>query len=1320
MKTKYGIGILIGIAVLAIIGASVFLVQFFSGKGDPMDPMDPLHTGTQSGQSNTEATRPSDPGTSPGTDSDNNAMKIVQMLTNGVNNPVAVDRDLISFSWELTSGRRGAMQSAYSITVKEKSTGTQVWDSGKIVSDKSAGILYAGPELSAAAKYLVELHVWDENGEECEAYTGAFGTGLEKSDWTADFIWDNEQNINDYVYFRKSFTLSKDVAQATVFTSAHNDYQLWLNGEFVGVGPARSDPYSYGQYCAYDITSMLQKGDNSFAALAHWHGAWSDSGVNAKPAYILEARITYTDGTTDSIKTDTTWKMSETPYVEENFVGFGHYGGVNNRASIRYDAGREQNGWNTTVYDDSAWGSAVKVTRRDYNLYAQLVSEEKENERVSPVSVTKKGNSYIVDFGKCLTGWPSIALHGNAAGSEVKVQYWEVEKGWGDAGYDTYIAKGGEEIFYAPFVRHTSFRILEITGYSGTLTAEDVVGIVAYSEAQVLGKFTSSDERLNLIYEMCERSGRQNIQQGIVSVDANREQSPWTADSWNVGIGILYNQKNTMLIDKIIKDYAAEQQRDGNFLTCSPARDYTSTMAEWSLYWPMLLWEQYSFSGDTALLEKYYPNFTKFWAYIETYKSNATGLYNPPGWRASDYAGGSLENGGENIATNCQIYMVLGIAEKIAKLVAPDDAAKYRSAAEELCIAINTNLLAGGEKYYTSTTSRQTHPLGTAWALRAGVVPDLFYDRVVEWFASQKVYDVGGYGGDALYNGLYTAGLGHIAVSDFARYDNMLSANRTNWESFGELSIDNMGNHAWTAYPAYLLPKYVGGISPSEGGFAAVEIKPVIGGLTYASAAVPTVKGQIEVSWTKVSDSKFTLTVKVPANVKAYICLPYNDMANVTVSESGVIVYENGSYRPGQNGILSGEAQKDSILFTTRSGEYSFEITGTPKNSPVIGEEKPVSGVILDDGDAKFSGNWVYETASNINDRYGDGFRYASGSATATASATYTHTVQSAGKYSIYAMWGVHTNRATNTPFTIKIGEKTQTIRMNQEKDGGRWNLLGSYDVAEGETITVIITNDADEYVIADAIRIAPYAKSDDGLTSAQRLQLKVYEMLTVSTKDCTSDSAVKAFEEAIARASALCANANASEGDLTTAMETLLKAHEALLDNSDVNLALGKSVTASEQVSASGVWGSEYLTDGYIAKDNNGKVGYTSKAYNTKQLSIPITLTLDLGSIESFNQIILYPRVGSKAWNGKTANFPADYTVEVSSDGESFRTILNVTDQEDPNFEAVVLDLSLTEARYVRISVTKLGEYAGDEQEPGKPTPYRLQLSEIEIRKSR
>ena len=104
------------------------------------------------------------------------------------------------------------------------------------------------------------------------------------------------------------------------------------------------------------------------------------------------------------------------------------------------------------------------------------------------------------------------------------------------------------------------------------LLPSDVRGIWAYCDADVSGRFHCSSDLLNSIYEMCERSARQNIQQAIISVDADREQSSWTADSWNIGNVLLYNHRNTMMIDKVVRDYAAAQLANGDFPACCPAQ----------------------------------------------------------------------------------------------------------------------------------------------------------------------------------------------------------------------------------------------------------------------------------------------------------------------------------------------------------------------------------------------------------------------------------------------------------------------------------------------------------------------------------------------------------------------------------------------------------------------------------------------------------------------------------------------------------------------------------------------------------------------------
>lgn len=812
-------------------------------------------------------------------------MKIDQILVCGCHRPAAVDRDRLQFSWRLSSGRNGCRQSAWHIRVTEEATGRLMWDSGKVPDGRSTGIPYAGIPQQPATRYHVLLRVWDENGRPTRSVSTTYGIGLEHDDWQAQYIWRPDESPNSFVLFRKRFELPCGAEQATVYLFAHNDAQLLINGQHVLAGPARSDPYAYGQYTALDVTGHLQEGANELRVLAHWHGVWSDSGVNAHPCLRMELHIRCSDGHTHRIVTDDSWQWRPTPYAEEEPVWFGRYGGERNRASIRFDARR-------CIADDDGWQPVVCVDRSAFRLFTQAAALEKERLAIKPVSFRKcREDSWLIEFPYCLTGWPQISFPQTVRGQEIRIQYWEVQPDWGDAGYDTYICSGQNDVFYAPFVRHTSFRYLEITGYPGILFKGNITGWLSSSEEKRTGSFACSDERMNRIWDMCTRSAWQNVQQGIISVDANREQSPWTADSWHIGMGILYNHRDTRLIDKIVRDYAAEQQLDGNLLCCSPAREFVVTLQEWSLYWPMLLWEQYMFSGDELLLRAMYPVLKRLLAYFENTKQ-PSGLCDPPGWRASDYAGGSIANGGENVVTNCHLHMVLKFAVRIAAEVCPDEQVVWQIRADELKDAINRCLLTPEGCYKTRPDMTEIHPLGTLWAVRAGVIPEAVRPQSIRWLsecAAQGIH-VGGYGGDTLYTGLYEADLGHCAALDYARYDQMLRTNHTNWESFGELSQDNMGNHAWTAYPAYLMPRYVGGIRPLQPGFAAVEMRPVTGGLAWARCTVPTVRGDVSSEWKLSGDGRFRLTVSIPVNTEAHICLPQTERP--VIVGSGIHTFE--------------------------------------------------------------------------------------------------------------------------------------------------------------------------------------------------------------------------------------------------------------------------------------------------------------------------------------------------------------------------------------------------------------------------------------------
>jgi alpha-L-rhamnosidase len=658
------------------------------------------------------------------------------LLVNGVANPLAIDRGTVRFTWRSEASGRGERQTAYQILVSSSRANLDAakgdfWNSGKVGSNRSAGVEFDGKALPRTTRFWWKVRIWNQTGSPGPYSAPAFfDTGLNHGEWTAQYIWDGTKNLNNFAYFRKTFSVAGVPRLAKVFVSAHNDYMLWFNGELLGRGPARSDPYHYGQYNGYDITSLVRAGTNVFAAIGHWQGNWHDSGVNAEPSFLLEAHLDEDGGKSATIVTEDSWKvLAHTAFLESDAVYFGGAGGAKNRAAIRYDSRREPKGWRSAAFDDSQWAPANVVDRSGFRLFAQMAPLEREQAALEPVSITSVDGAWLVDFGRCIDGWPKLTMRANLPGDVLRVSYFQMADGRYPSGWDEYTCSGGVETWDADCGRHATFQVLKITGYAGKLRAADVRGMWAWCDADVAGRFQCSSLLLNSIHTMCERSARQNIQQGFISVDADREQSQWTADSWNIGNVLLYNHRNTTMIDKILRDFAGEQMPNGNFYACSPAAVYE--IAEWSMYWPMLLWQQYLFSGDVALLREMEPRLMRFLDWIRTYQDPGTKLLNPPGWRISDWARQNMPPGGLNVATACQYCENLRIAASIFSVLGrSSESHTYAQAAEAVKDGINANLFFGNY-YFDRADSTEMYPLASAWPLRFGLEPPAARSKIL-------------------------------------------------------------------------------------------------------------------------------------------------------------------------------------------------------------------------------------------------------------------------------------------------------------------------------------------------------------------------------------------------------------------------------------------------------------------------------------------------------------------------------------------------------------------------------------------------------------
>jgi hypothetical protein len=87
---------------------------------------------------------------------------------------------------------------------------------------------------------------------------------------------------------------------------------------------------------------------------------------------------------------------------------------------------------------------------------------------------------------------------------------------------------------------------------------------------------------------------------------------------------------------------------------------------------------------------------------------------------------------------------------------------------------------------------------------------------------------------------------------------------------------------------------------------------------------------------------------------------------------------------------------------------------------------------------------------------------------------TWNITIPASGEYEVFARWSSHPNRASDAKFTVVHNGGDNTVTMNQRQSGNQWNSLGAFTFTQGISYSVTLTDRADGYVIADAIRLVP------------------------------------------------------------------------------------------------------------------------------------------------------------------------------------------------------------------------------------------------------
>jgi alpha-L-rhamnosidase len=906
----------------------------------------------------------------------NAEVEIFDLRIENLNNPSGLATLQPRFSWKITSKKRGLYQEAYQILVastEEKLTNNDadLWNSGKIVSAETILIPYGGAPMRSRQACFWKVKIWTNQGE-VTATTAFWTMGLlEDSDWKAKWIGiasieaDGEDRKSDFRpknedelrlksetrlharYLRKEFKLKKEIKNAELYISGLGLYEAYLNGNKIGEQVLAPTPTDYSKtvpYNTFDITAMLQKGNNAFGVVLG-NGRFFSMRIPwfrtfGLPQLLAQMEVTYTDNTKDIIVSDESWKITIN----------GPIGSNNEFDGEEYDARKEMLNWHKTGFDDHNW-LAVEIMDTPYG---KLVAQENLNIRVmeiiKPVSITKLSeDKYIIDMGQNMVGWINMTVQGER-GSTVQLRFAELlqEDGnlytdnlRGAKATDLYTLKGeGVETWEPSFVFH-GFRYVEITNYPGEPKLENFTGKVIYDEMETTGSFETSNQTINQIYKNSYWGIRGNYRGMPTDCPQRDERMGWLGDRTTGAHGESFIFDNYKLYVKWLQDIQDSQRENGALPDVAPNywEMYTDDITWPAAYFTIadMLYNQY---GDVRPIINHYDSFKRWLTYIQhnfmqnyIFSNDTFGDWcMPPELLEMIHSKDPARKTSGDVLATAFYYRLVILMQKFAQISGNEnDTIYYKDLGEKIKTAFNA-------KFYNENTKNYSNNTVTAnlLAVMHDIAPDSVKKEVFKHIANKTEHE---------FNSHVSTGLIGIqwlmrALSDYGRTDLAYKiATNTTYPSWGYM-IENDATTIWelwngnTAEPSMnsanhvmLLGdliiwyyEYLAGIKTATNGQAYKNIimKPyIIDGLTHVNASYNSPRGKIKSHW-RLKNNRFNWDITIPGNTTARVYLPPISNGK-QLTESGKLISEvkDIKYLGNENG---------QTVLEISSGNYAFEI----------------------------------------------------------------------------------------------------------------------------------------------------------------------------------------------------------------------------------------------------------------------------------------------------------------------------------------------------------------------------------------------------------
>ncbi len=893
--------------------------------------------------------------------------KPVECKINFIKEPQGIDIKNPFFSWVLTSQGNHVNQSAYKIIVSDSRSNLMkelgnMWDTGKVNSDKNSFVYYEGQPLNSFTKYYWRVKWWDNDGNESPfsdiySFETAF---IAEQTWIGRWIF-----VDSLV--RKEIDIKKTIKSAKIYISALGYYELRINGNKVGtkvLTPQWTDYKKKILYSTYSVDNYLRNGLNCIGIIVGNSRYTQEYGYDGKHQVIIDMVLVYEDGETLHFGTDTTWKTSAGPII---------YNDIYNGET--YDARLDQEGWDSPKFDDSSWVYCNYSNSKLGKLVSDALFPPIEIVgSMKPKNIIYSAeNKYVVDFGQNYTGWVKIKFERLNRGDEVKLRYAELinKDNTLNTGpnrtaknEDTYISKGGYYESYEPRFTYHGFRYVEISGGNITPNLDTVDGRIVHSNVNPVGGivFSRENDILNKIHKMVLWSQVSNLMGIPTDCPQRDERMGWLGDSSLIAEESIINFDMYGFYTKWLSDIKDSQLESGEISdVVPPFWPLYPADPGWGDEYISILWDVYRYYGDNNLLSEYYPYVKKWLNFLRSKVENGIltfykyGDWCPPKMvRPSDTPG-------ELYATSI-LYKDLSVMSQISKKLGNNDYEEYEMDMEAIKNAFNTKFLVERDETFPRFLNRERYRIpdklhvlyygnqdyGTQTSqilpLYFGIVPLAIRDEIFQYLLKDIVINcsnhlnTGIFGTRYLFQVLSSFGYSEIAIkvitqTSYPGWGYMLKEGATTlwerWELLAGESLNeveknlaesgmNSHNHIMFGTVDNWFYDTLVGIVPSieNPGFKAFTLSPhFVNEVKTLKFSFISPMGSIHYRLESLPDKKRQIYLQVPVNSTCKIELDKREVSKLLlINDSDIVNY------------IDEHNNNNKIIFKLESGNYKVTI----------------------------------------------------------------------------------------------------------------------------------------------------------------------------------------------------------------------------------------------------------------------------------------------------------------------------------------------------------------------------------------------------------